>query len=47
MQVLEILMRLRQICNHPMLFKALHKFTTYSTQFEKDLRRFVAKRAEE
>ena len=44
MQVLEILMRLRQICCHPMLFKAVHKYTTSFGEFEAELRNFVKKR---
>jgi SNF2 family DNA or RNA helicase len=45
MQVLEIIMRLRQICCHPILFKAVHKYTVNLTNFEKELRNFVKKRS--
>lgn len=34
MQVLEILMRLRQICCHPILFKSVTKFSKTTEEFE-------------
>ena len=47
MKVLEILMRLRQVCCHPLLYKAVHKFTSEFSDFEDKLRNFVRKRMRE
>ena len=42
MQVFEMLMRLRQICCHPLLFKAVANFAT-DDEFEPKLRKFIEK----
>ena len=46
MQVLEILMRLRQICCHPALFKSITKFVKNPKDFEAELRKFIKKRSQ-
>ena len=42
-----MLMRLRQVCCHPLLFRAVTNFVTDVGQFETELRKFVHKRQKE
>lgn len=46
MKIFEILMRLRQICCHPALFRSVTKFST-KDDFPKELRKWLDKRLEE
>lgn len=43
MKILEILVRLRQICCHPMLFKSISKLNNID-QFEEKLTKFIEKK---
>lgn len=45
MKIFEILMRLRQICCHPALFRSVTKFST-KEDFPKELRKWLNKRLE-
>jgi SNF2 family DNA or RNA helicase len=46
MKIFEILMRLRQICCHPALFRSVTKFSNKG-DFPKELRKWLDKRLEE
>lgn len=41
MQVFEMLMRLRQICCHPILFKSAARFTRNREEFEVELNKLI------
>jgi SNF2 family DNA or RNA helicase len=46
MKIFEILMRLRQICCHPILFKSITKFSSVQ-DFPAELKKWLKKRIEE
>ena len=43
MQIFELLIRLRQICCHPILYKSISKFVTDSSKFADQLHKFIKK----